>query len=110
MTVIPYDGDDSWVEGHVIRAKECLSAEAPPKPADNCDWCRFAKAAAAPASSTSNESAPVPPTSSGLLLYRGEGESLEVLLVRATTNSAKEILATGCGGRVATGAVSDSGA
>lgn len=91
MTVIPYEGDDSWVEGHVIRAKECLSADAPPKPADDCDWCRFAKASATPTSSTSNESeTPLPPTSSGLLLYRGEGDSLEVLLVRAALKGNKE--------------------
>lgn len=92
MTVIPYDGDDSWVEGHVIRAKECLSADAPPKPVDDCDWCRFAKAAATPTSSARNESAtPVQPTSAGLLLYRGDGDSLEVLLVRAALKGDKEV-------------------
>jgi ADP-ribose pyrophosphatase YjhB (NUDIX family) len=84
MTLIPYDGDDSWVEGHVLRAKACLSAHAPPPPADDCELCRYAREAGAYASlaqaSAARESRPV---SAGLLLFRGQGESLEVLLVRA---------------------------
>jgi predicted NUDIX family NTP pyrophosphohydrolase len=84
MTLIPYDGDDSWVEGHVLRAKACLSATAPPTSASNCEWCRYASEATTFASQapsdTGRQSQPI---SAGLLLFRGQGETLEVLLVRA---------------------------
>jgi hypothetical protein len=43
MTVIPYDGDDSWVEALVIRAKHCLDADAPPTASPGCDWCQFVR-------------------------------------------------------------------
>jgi hypothetical protein len=92
MTVIPYDGDDSWVEDHVIRAKECLSFDLPPKPANNCEWCRFAREASpATCLSRTESEGSVSLTSSGLLLYRGRGDSLEVLLVRAATKDGSAI-------------------
>lgn len=45
MTLIPYDGDDSWVEDHVLRAHACLSTPRAPRASEDCDWCRFAKEA-----------------------------------------------------------------
>jgi hypothetical protein len=48
MTLIPYDGDDSWVEDHVRQAHACLSAPKPPPTANDCDWCRFVGEASNP--------------------------------------------------------------
>ena len=97
MTVIPHDGDDSWVDDRVIRAKACLSADTLPPPSDDCDWCRFAREAALEGAallaspSRIEPKKHVLPISAGLLLYRGHGDSLEVLLVRAALKSSGEV-------------------
>jgi hypothetical protein len=39
--LIPYDGDDSWVEPTVESAHDCLSRPAAPKPRDNCESCEY---------------------------------------------------------------------
>ena len=44
MTVIPYDGKDDWVEGHIMAAKECLMRDTAPDAAEDCEWCEFAAA------------------------------------------------------------------
>ncbi|MCX6716100.1 MAG: PD-(D/E)XK nuclease family protein [Candidatus Taylorbacteria bacterium] len=45
IDLIPYEGDDSWVPGALEDIKKCLMAEKPPKPAENCDYCNYRKAA-----------------------------------------------------------------
>jgi len=45
IDLIPYKGDDAWVEKALINIKECLMAEKPPKPATECDYCAYRKAA-----------------------------------------------------------------
>lgn len=42
MTVIPYMGSDGWVEEHIMAARACLMNDAPPRPAEDCDYCHFA--------------------------------------------------------------------
>ena len=42
MTVIPYNGSDDWVEGHIMAARDCLAASTPPAPAGECQYCGFA--------------------------------------------------------------------
>jgi RecB family exonuclease len=44
-SLIPYAGDDSWVEQAVIDAHSCLVTEALPKNAPDCEWCSYREAA-----------------------------------------------------------------
>ena len=46
VRLIEYVGDDSWVEGVVYRAKDCLMSDTVPAAAPNCDFCAFAAARA----------------------------------------------------------------
>jgi len=46
VKVIPYEGNDSWVEGTIEELYQCLLSESIPKMADDCDYCRYRKAAA----------------------------------------------------------------
>lgn len=45
IKVIPYIGDDSWVEGTVFEAIECLKGDKLPEPGDDCDFCKYRNAA-----------------------------------------------------------------
>ncbi|MBU3918360.1 PD-(D/E)XK nuclease family protein [Patescibacteria group bacterium] len=46
VKVIPYEGDDSWVEGTIKELHQCLLSKDIPKMADDCDYCRYRKVAA----------------------------------------------------------------
>jgi RecB family exonuclease len=41
IKLIPYTGDDSWVEDALIRAKECLTSDVVPEPSLECDYCVY---------------------------------------------------------------------
>ena len=43
IKVIPYTGDDSWVEGTIHEIKKCLDGEMP-DPSPECDFCAYRKA------------------------------------------------------------------
>ncbi|HEY5039342.1 MAG TPA: PD-(D/E)XK nuclease family protein [bacterium] len=43
IKVIPYKGDDSWVENTIYKIKECLDGEMP-DPDPVCDYCNYRKA------------------------------------------------------------------
>jgi len=43
IKVIPYIGDDSWVEPTIIKLKACLEQEKMPEPGPDCDYCRYAR-------------------------------------------------------------------
>jgi hypothetical protein len=45
VKVIPYTGDDSWVEPTLSDIKACLESSDIPAAADSCDWCAYRKAA-----------------------------------------------------------------
>lgn len=45
VTLIPYEGDDSWVEKTLADIKACLDASKPPKQSEDCDYCRYRDAA-----------------------------------------------------------------
>ena len=45
IKIIPYTGDDSWVEKTVLSAIECLKAENLPESGGDCDFCAYRKAA-----------------------------------------------------------------
>ena len=45
VKVIPYEGDDSWVSGKLIEAKNCLMSDMAPASADDCEYCQYRAAA-----------------------------------------------------------------
>ena len=46
ISLIPYDGDDGWVEGALEAIHETLQAPLPPELNEDCEYCRFAAKAA----------------------------------------------------------------
>jgi CRISPR/Cas system-associated exonuclease Cas4 (RecB family) len=47
IKLIPYDGDDSWVEHTLLKIRDTLHAEVPPAANWRCEYCAFAKKATA---------------------------------------------------------------
>lgn len=45
VKLIPYTGDDSWVEQAIIDAHACLMADKIPEAATDCDYCNYRRAA-----------------------------------------------------------------
>lgn len=45
VKIIPYKGDDSWVESMLIKANELLSQDTLPDPSSECDFCLYRKQA-----------------------------------------------------------------
>jgi hypothetical protein len=43
VKVIPYEGDDSWIEGTLLKIKETLDGDEIPKCSEDCDYCRYCK-------------------------------------------------------------------
>jgi CRISPR/Cas system-associated exonuclease Cas4 (RecB family) len=43
IKVIPYEGDDSWVEKTIYEIKNCLEGDMP-EPDPTCDYCNYRKA------------------------------------------------------------------
>ena len=41
VVLLPYVGDDAWVEGAVMRAHECLMGDFLPRSAKTCEWCAY---------------------------------------------------------------------
>lgn len=41
ITLVPYTGDDSWVDGTIRKIKQCLDSGALPAAANDCDYCRY---------------------------------------------------------------------
>ena len=46
IKLIPYDGDDGWIEATLAGIHRTLTAEAPPPVNEDCEYCRFAGRAA----------------------------------------------------------------
>lgn len=44
VQILPYEGDDSWVEPTIIEAHKCLRKKAIPEASKNCDFCRYREA------------------------------------------------------------------
>lgn len=42
VKVIPYTGEDSWIENVIFKAKECLDGELPPR-TPSCDYCIYSE-------------------------------------------------------------------
>lgn len=43
ITVLPYTGDDSWIEAVVLNLKKCLKSSKIPKSPKDCEFCGYAK-------------------------------------------------------------------
>lgn len=43
VTILPYKGDDSWVEPTVLKIYECLKNDEIPKASENCEYCSYRK-------------------------------------------------------------------
>ena len=41
LTLIPYKGNDSWVEEKVIEAHKCLNSDTIPEASTECDYCAY---------------------------------------------------------------------
>ncbi len=44
VKIIPYEGDDSWIEKVIVNVHKCLQADSLPTPSSDCDFCRYRKA------------------------------------------------------------------
>ncbi len=44
LKIIPYEGDDSWVEKTIVKLKECLMDSRIPKKSKNCEHCEYFEA------------------------------------------------------------------
>lgn len=44
IKIIPYDGDDSWVEGTIRDAIKCLDSDKIPESGEDCDFCKYRQA------------------------------------------------------------------
>jgi len=42
VRLIPYDGDDSWIEPVLAEIRATLDAPQPPAPGEDCEYCEFA--------------------------------------------------------------------
>lgn len=47
VTVLPYTGDWSWVDGAMHGIKACLMSDNVPPAAESCDWCAYRAAVSA---------------------------------------------------------------
>ena len=41
MTLVPYEGNDSWVESTLLDIKKCLDANQIPESGEDCEYCRY---------------------------------------------------------------------
>ncbi len=44
IKIIPYKGDDSWIEKALLDIKECLISNQIPNPEQDCDYCKYRQA------------------------------------------------------------------
>jgi len=45
VSIIPYQGDASWVDESIVKAHQCLLSDKVPQMAEECDYCRYREAA-----------------------------------------------------------------
>ncbi len=41
VTIVPYGGNDAWVEGTLGKMKECLDTDIPPEAGAECEYCAY---------------------------------------------------------------------
>jgi hypothetical protein len=47
VVVLPYEGDDGWIERTLVKLKNCLDSARTPEPSGDCEFCGYALARAA---------------------------------------------------------------
>jgi hypothetical protein len=47
VKLIPYTGDDSWIEPVLVRIKETLDGDVVPESSPECDYCTYRQYAGA---------------------------------------------------------------
>lgn len=45
VQLIPYTGDDGWIDGTLRAIKTCLDSDMPPSPGDTCEHCEYRETA-----------------------------------------------------------------
>lgn len=45
VSLLPYEGNDEWVEPTILEAREVLSADVIPESASDCEYCQYRQAA-----------------------------------------------------------------
>lgn len=55
ITIIPYTGNDSWIEKTLVSAKDTLSQDHIPDEGDDCQYCQYRNAAAQVISPAQNQ-------------------------------------------------------
>ncbi len=58
LTLIPYTGNDAWVEGALLEIKECLESNEKPVASAECDYCNYIKAIRTALTNTYTEKIP----------------------------------------------------
>ena len=43
ISVIPYTGNDDWVESTISEIKKCLDSDVIPEYSEGCEWCEYQK-------------------------------------------------------------------
>jgi len=41
IKLIPYEGDDSWIDGAILALKQCITGEQIPQAGEKCDFCTY---------------------------------------------------------------------
>lgn len=41
ISIIPYDGNDNWIEPTLGKIRECLESSETPAPSENCEYCQY---------------------------------------------------------------------
>ncbi|MFI5334918.1 MAG: PD-(D/E)XK nuclease family protein [Chlamydiales bacterium] len=41
ISLLPYVGNDSWIEGTLLEIRKCLEADAIPAPTESCNFCKY---------------------------------------------------------------------
>lgn len=41
ISILPYQGNDAWIENAIMKAYQCLNSNQIPQPADSCDYCMY---------------------------------------------------------------------
>ncbi len=44
VKLIPYEGDDSWIQDTLVKARKCLEKDTLPTPSPDCDYCAYVSA------------------------------------------------------------------
>ncbi len=44
VKILPYEGDDGWIENALLELRECLMSEELPGPGEDCDYCAYREA------------------------------------------------------------------